>query len=76
MSSKRILAKYPGKCSRCQEPIAKGDPILWSRGEKPRHAECPERDPVAEAEAAYFRRLEDVNVIRWGEAPPDPYDYD
>lgn len=71
---KRIVARFPGTCGRCQEPIAKGDPIMWSRGEKPFHADCDERDAGAEAEAEYFRRLEDVNVIRWGETPPDPYD--
>lgn len=35
-----ITAKFPGRCRKCEGPIAPGEQIYWARGEQPRHAEC------------------------------------
>lgn len=38
-----MLAKYPGKCSKCLGPIAAGDEITWNRKRKGQvvHISCP-----------------------------------
>lgn len=37
-----ITAKYTGTCAVCGNAIRKGDQIEWTKGEPPRHTECPE----------------------------------
>jgi hypothetical protein len=69
---RKITAKYASVCGDCGYDIAEGDTILWAKGEPVTHAKCP--DPEGDAERRHFANLEDVNVIRWGETPPDPYD--
>lgn len=43
-----IEAKFPGLCARCQGRIAKGERILWAKGQKPRHESCGRGEVRAE----------------------------
>ena len=36
-----IEAKFAGRCARCSGPVAKGERIIWAKGQKPRHEMCP-----------------------------------
>jgi hypothetical protein len=36
-----ITARYDGTCTECDGPIARGEQILYTRGEGARHADCP-----------------------------------
>lgn len=45
-----IVARYPGKCSKCGRPIQAGDQIEWRKGQNAVHAACaresaPRKDP-------------------------------
>lgn len=35
-----IKAKYPGRCSICQQAISVGQQIEWKKGERPTHVAC------------------------------------
>lgn len=36
-----ITARFPGRCRLCSGRITPGEQIMWAKGEKPRHVECP-----------------------------------
>ncbi len=40
MKTRRLRAKYPGRCADCEGPICIGDPILWKRGAGAQHVDC------------------------------------
>jgi len=37
-----IMAKYPGRCTKCGGSIAAGEQIEWARGAGAKHVKCPE----------------------------------
>ena len=53
-----IVAKYPSTCPCCSKPIAVGDKIEWSKGQKARHVAC--KSASAPAAPAKYQRLRAV----------------
>lgn len=41
MRPREIVSKYDGRCGRCKTAYRVGDPILWARGQKAVHVQCP-----------------------------------
>lgn len=37
-----ITAKYPSYCPTCRQPIVAGTRVIWERGQKASHVECPQ----------------------------------
>ncbi len=53
-----IVSKYPGVCRLCSGAIAVGDQIYWTKGTKPRHAQCGAATALAEANEMLRRAAE------------------
>ena len=50
-----ITAKYPGRCSKCGQPIQVGETIEWEKGKGGSHVSCPAKPEP---------KPEDANLIR------------
>ena len=51
MKTRRLRAKYPGRCADCDGPICIGDPIFWKRGAGAQHVDCESAKRVARRRA-------------------------
>lgn len=46
-----MASKFPGRCRACKQPIAVGDRIHWTQGQKAKHAVCGQADGLEAANA-------------------------
>lgn len=59
-----ITARFASTCPACAGPIAPGAQVLWARGEKARHVQCPGAPATSSQEAQSAGRT--ITVTREG----------
>ena len=47
----RMKAKFTSRCRTCLGNISPGDSVYWTKGSKPRHADCHNRESFSEIDA-------------------------
>ncbi len=82
MAVKLLVAKYPGRCSKCKGPIEEGMRILWEASGKPiAHQDCEHpkgqaADPLApheERSPDYIGRLKAAEDPAWLKSEDCPF---
>jgi hypothetical protein len=59
-----ITAKYPSRCATCQQSIAVGARIEWSKGQPARHVACAATSPSPSPSAPSRRSNSQRSVER------------
>jgi len=74
--AKVITAKFGGVCGKCGIGFAAGTAILWEKGTRSEHAECPDKTSAPAAPSGYASLTEAPYVVRekWEASRRDAFD--